>query len=109
METPRLRSAFPETPAPKASRGTTKNLPENRHRSPSSTLNRSQDTASVPKHLDHDTLRSGTSPLIPSSIVDPPSQRLYAAAAFGLLQAYKCWDLFRLYSEDDSVSELYFI
>lgn len=48
-------------------------------------------------------------PLIPEDVIDAPTQRLYAVAVFVLLQAWKFYDIARLYAADgDSISELWF-
>jgi nucleoporin POM152 len=48
-------------------------------------------------------------PVIPLEAVDAPTQRLYAVGLFVLLQAWKFYDIARLYATDgDSISELWF-
>ncbi|KAF3940773.1 hypothetical protein ABW19_dt0208227 [Dactylella cylindrospora] len=53
---------------------------------------------------------SDAGPYIPISVIDAPTQRLYACAVFALLQAWKFYDILSLYPRDDeSVSELWVI
>ena len=111
METPRLRSAFPETPAPKVARNVNRAGRENNPTTAVLTPKKSQASSSTKtiEEVLHSGSESTIAPLIPYTIIDAPSQRLYVLAAFGLLQVYKISDLSRLYSEDDSISELWFI
>ncbi|OLL22675.1 Nucleoporin POM152 [Neolecta irregularis DAH-3] len=48
------------------------------------------------------------SPLIPDTMVDIPTQRMYAIAFLGMLQALKLYDFYRLTSPTDDMTELAF-
>ncbi|KAL3470186.1 hypothetical protein BJX99DRAFT_55635 [Aspergillus californicus] len=93
-DTPRLRSAFPSTP--RINRRTrdidrSPSRPRQRDVPPSRALSKAPST-----HQDE------SSPLIPSQIVDPPSQRLYVAAVYIALNALRAYDSWTASDDLDS-------
>jgi nucleoporin POM152 len=110
--TPRLNSAFPETPvAAPPLRQRRGNSPA-RVGSVKQPLFAPKAPTTNPKPTDSSPSIVQTSdppPLIPEDVIDAPTQRLYAVAVFVLLQAWKFYDIARLYAADgDSISELWF-
>ncbi|KAF8250238.1 hypothetical protein K440DRAFT_659681 [Wilcoxina mikolae CBS 423.85] len=121
-ETPRLTSSYPETPA----------RPPNRSRTPvRSSFGGASSRRASPASLS--ALRAGSTiepsssppppkispvqvqpindqqePWIPLNVLDAPTQRLYAIAIFGALQAYKLYDLSRLYADDGEITMIWF-
>ncbi|KAL4919125.1 hypothetical protein BDW62DRAFT_49521 [Aspergillus aurantiobrunneus] len=93
-DTPRLRSAFPQTPR------TTQRTRDYNH-SPSRSIPRN---VPPPKSLSQgpSTDLHGSSPLIPSRIVDPPSQRLYIAAVYIALNAWRGYEAWTASDDLDS-------
>lgn len=86
--TPRLRSAFPNTPR------TSRRTPTQ-----NSTPNGSNAFRPSPKLPDVDTLKSSqpdTAPLIPTEFLQPPSQRAAAFAVYGLVLFYHLYDAYCL-------------
>ena len=61
--------------------------------------------SSLPAATSSDTLGP---PLIPLDVLDAPTQRLYAIAIFGAAQAYKFYDLSRLWSGEDEITVIWF-
>lgn len=83
--TPRLRSAFPQTPP----------QPGQRARDPHATLPRSRPRDVAELKTPSKALRiaqDSTSPLIPVRTVDAPSQRLYVLAFYVFLNAWRLYD-----------------
>lgn len=120
-DTPRLPSAFPTT-SPNRFRAPAR---PSRQASPPRTSLSSTATATatasiststsavkpaptIPSARLHPIKSEDVGPLIPHEILDAPTQRLYAAAIFGILQAWKLYDLHRLYSDDDHIDTLWF-
>ncbi|EWC45052.1 hypothetical protein DRE_06332 [Drechslerella stenobrocha 248] len=111
METPRLPASFPKTPTSIRPRG-----PERNDKSPNSpqvskfpVLSKTPEKPTRPRQ-DAPTIVTDMHPYIPTSVIDAPTQRLYACSLFVLLQAYKLSDIWKLYAmDDDSISELWFI
>lgn len=107
--TPRLPSSFPETPVPSVRqrrgpspiRSGSINQPSFQARyAAQSKPNPPPSVIQTPESLP---------PLISTNVVDVPTQRLYAIAIFVLLQAWKVYDIARLYTANgDSISELWF-
>nr|POE98300.1 nucleoporin [Quercus suber] len=96
--TPRLRSAFPATPAfnrrrtpaydgspPQRQRTSVNSLPE------VPTKQQPQTTATT----------SPSEPLIPEHIIDAPSQRLYAVSFWVALWCWKCYDFYQLQDSEE--------
>lgn len=86
--TPRLRSAFPSTP-----QSNRKNDAQN-----ASTTGPWASMPSLPSLAPSSS--SGDAPLIPSSVLDAPSQRLYIAIFYLALTAWRFYDYFALISDD---------
>ncbi|KAL5361872.1 hypothetical protein BJX96DRAFT_90590 [Aspergillus floccosus] len=92
-ETPRLRSAFPQTPqtAPRSRDFTT---PTSKSRSRDAVQRKSPTKPPPP------TAPDAPSPLIPVSLIDAPSQRLYVVAFYIALNA---WRLYESYTASDDL------
>lgn len=109
MATPRLPSSYPETPsstrqrrAPSPIRPGTVPQPNFQSRYATTTNPRPKTPSVLQTPI-------ALQPLISTDVVDAPTQRLYAVAIFVLLQAWKLYDIARLYAaEGDSISELWF-
>lgn len=89
MNTPRMRSSFPTTPThdPAASRqggqgGFRSSLPN---------LPNAPTTAA-----------SKSAPVIPETLIDAPSQRMYTFGVYGLLIVWRLYDWWRLVEDDTS-------
>jgi nucleoporin POM152 len=93
-ETPRLRSAFPTTP-----RTTQKS--RNFNISPTRPGPRDAPPSRVLTKAPAAEQDEG-SPLIPSRILDPPTQRLYVAAIYVALNAWRAYESWRASDELDS-------
>ncbi|KAK6352699.1 hypothetical protein TWF730_009510 [Orbilia blumenaviensis] len=108
MDTPRLPASFPKTPTSIRPRG-----PERHADQPLRSLSRTKpSTPETPVRVAQEIPKLDTpaGPYIPVSVIDAPTQRLYACSIFILIQAYKFIEIGRLYSaDDDSVSELWLI
>ncbi|KAK6523970.1 hypothetical protein TWF281_001927 [Arthrobotrys megalospora] len=108
MDTPRLPASFPKTPTSIRTRG-----PERHADQPPRSLPRTKPNAlETPVRVSQEisTQDASTGPYVPISVIDAPTQRLYACSIFILIQAYKFYEIGRLYStDDDSVSELWLI
>ena len=101
--TPRLRSAFPQTPLSNARWATHGSSPA-QHTStppnPSSSTRSPPDqtslkTSTTQPNLEHDTL-------IPLSVVDAPTQRLYVVALYIGLAAWRFYDCYNIRDDLDS-------
>ncbi|KAI5817083.1 hypothetical protein BZA77DRAFT_387080 [Pyronema omphalodes] len=119
-DTPRLPSAFPTTPQPKREPAPARpsfGIPSRRtsfnerkptlfapDRKPTITTKPAPTIPSVTVQPAEPTLE----PWIPLSVLDAPTQRLYAFAIFGALQAYKFYDLTRLNADDGDITTLWF-
>jgi hypothetical protein len=88
--TPRLRSSWPSTP------GSDQNSPESRDdtrgKSPLPNLPETSSTSAA-----------SNEPVIPVTLVDAPSQRMYTVAVYGLLLVWCLYDWWKLV-EDDTTS-----
>lgn len=100
--TPRLRSAFPQTPASNTRWRTyggdarqSYPSPESPFPSRATPTTRSPQTPSDPKPPHDDTL-------IPLSIIDAPTQRLYIAALYVALGAWRLYDFWNIQDDLDS-------
>lgn len=98
--TPRLRSAFPATPATSRRRTAAPNgSPPPRQRSSLGTLpevpsrQRAEKSAAVSSPAEE--------PLIPEHIIDAPSQRLYAVSLWVALWCWKCYDFYQLQDSEE--------
>jgi nucleoporin POM152 len=89
-ETPRLRSAFPQTPQTGAGRRLQNGTPAKGSKEGSSLPN-----APAAKSSDPD-----AQPFIPFHVVDAPTQRFYAFFIYGLLMAWRFYDWTTLITED---------
>ncbi|KAL2862913.1 putative nuclear envelope pore membrane protein [Aspergillus lucknowensis] len=93
-DTPRLRSAFPQTPQTARKSGDYKTSPlRSRPRDVAASK-----TLSTPPSTDQD----AGSPLIPPRIVDPPTQRLYVAAIYVALNAWRGYESWTASDDLDS-------
>lgn len=97
--TPRLRSSYPSTP------GSVRQTPAARGTPPSNKPGRSPlpdlpDAANAPPptHM----------PVIPVTLIDAPSQRMYALAIYGLLLVWRLYDWWTLVEEETSSFALFF-
>ena len=86
--TPRLRSAFPSTPESNRKDG----MQNASARDPWST------SSSMPSVSASN--NSGNAPLIPSTMLDAPSQRLYVAVFYFGLTVWRLYDFFAIISEE---------
>ncbi|RDW87197.1 putative nuclear envelope pore membrane protein [Aspergillus mulundensis] len=93
-DTPRLRSAFPSTPR------TTQRTREYNISSSRSTSQNAPPPKPFPKTPSAD--QDASSSLVPSSIVDPPTQRLYVAAAYVALNAWRVYEAWTASDDLDS-------
>ena len=91
-DTPRLRSAFPSTPN-STRRNLSAGLQHGRFRSQIS-----EPALQIPRQDDE------ARPLIPFSILDAPSQRLYASAFYLALTAWRTYDLY--YATDNQLDSV---
>ncbi|OJJ00981.1 hypothetical protein ASPVEDRAFT_601172 [Aspergillus versicolor CBS 583.65] len=93
-DTPRLRSAFPQTPR-------TTQRARDHNRSPSRSIPRN---VPPPKTLSEapPAGQDGSSSLIPSRIVDPPTQRLYVAAIYIALNSWRSYEAWSASDDLDS-------
>lgn len=100
-ETPKIPASFPRSPAiARARRAPPSPTPPARASPPHS--------ATTPPGLVQ-TRDVSLPPLVSLDTLDAPTQRLYAVGFFVLLQAWKFYDIARLYTTDgDSISELWF-
>ncbi|KAF1825129.1 uncharacterized protein K489DRAFT_377673 [Dissoconium aciculare CBS 342.82] len=92
--TPRMRSAFPMTPA---------RSPDSRARrfeQQSSSSSSKQPLPQIPT-LSAAPSTASTDPLIPENYIDAPSQRLYAVALWTAIWAWHIYDFSRLQEEDE--------
>lgn len=110
MDTPRIPSSYPETPSElRQRRAPSPNRPGT---VPQPSFQSRYATAANPKPKTPPSVLQAPltlQPLISTDVVDAPTQRLYAVAIFILLQAWKLYDIARLYAaEGDSISELWF-
>lgn len=109
--TPRLPSSYPETPAPSV-RQRRAPSPVRQPQLPQPSFQARYAAASSTKPGTPPSVLQTPPPLQPlisTDVVDAPTQRLYAVAIFMLLQAWKLYDIARLYAaEGDSISELWF-
>ncbi|PWW80579.1 hypothetical protein C7212DRAFT_290383 [Tuber magnatum] len=118
-ETPRIPSSFPRSPATiRARRAPPSPSPPIRASPPrsvgatgsasvTSTLATGPRTSAPPSIVQTGDVT--LPPLISLDTLDAPTQRLYAVGFFVLLQAWKFYDIARLYTTDgDSISELWF-
>jgi len=96
-ETPRLRSAYPSTPASARQRNSTA-APGRDSRSP---------LPSVPQSTASSSSASGA-PVVPITLVDAPSQRLYALALYGLLTVWRLYDWWTVVEAGESSTALFF-
>ncbi|KAL4945339.1 hypothetical protein BDV06DRAFT_40415 [Aspergillus oleicola] len=92
-DTPRLRSAFPQTPR-------TTHKTRDYNRSPSKSIPRNASSISPSKAPVADQDRGPA--LIPSRIVDPPTQRLYVAAVYLALNAWRFYEAYTASDDLDS-------
>ncbi|KAL9089367.1 MAG: hypothetical protein Q9159_002583 [Coniocarpon cinnabarinum] len=96
--TPRLRSAYPNTPS---SSRPTPQRPQPHNASQTSNGRR----FGSPRIADIKTLRPQEStsdgPLIPFDTIDAPSQRLYLAGAYILLLLWRLYDFFKLHQDQE--------
>jgi nucleoporin POM152 len=90
--TPRLRSAFPTTPQSSARKGGSRASSQNEDERPRRSLPQVSSSAQVSA--------GQSSPLIPFSIIDGPTQRLYICALFVALNAWRLYDWFKLVQDD---------
>ncbi|KAI9373226.1 hypothetical protein BJX61DRAFT_395811 [Aspergillus egyptiacus] len=90
-DTPRLRSAFPQTPQ----RPRDFNLSRSPSRPKPREVPSSEALSKAPS-----TVQDEVSPLIPSRILDPPSQRLYVAAVY---VAFNAWRLYESWTASDDL------
>lgn len=95
--TPRLRSSFPTTPQ------TTRGSPNGEEASPSEGRRRT----ALPK-VPQPSAGAQSEPLIPTTILDAPSQRFYVFAVYILLLAWRLYDWGKLV-EDEADSFWLFI
>jgi len=102
-ETPRIPASFPRSPVTvRARRAPPSPTPPARASPP-----RSVGTTAPPSLVQ--TGDVSLPPLVSLDTLDAPTQRLYAVGFFVLLQAWKFYDIARLYTTDgDSISELWF-
>ncbi|KAL7272728.1 hypothetical protein RUND412_004444 [Rhizina undulata] len=116
---PSLPASFPQTPATVRPRRPEQRPPSPRDHSPQRNEYPAVSTGAAPTFINPSRTKNPVSvvrtsdvpldPVIPLDVVDAPTQRLYAVGIFILLQAYKFYDVARLYSADgDSISELWF-
>lgn len=89
--TPRLRSAFPQTPQ-------AHQKPRDHHESPSPARLKTTN-ALKPSAVDRQTAGG---PLIPLDVIDAPTQRLYVAALYFALIAWRLYDSLGAADEIDS-------
>ncbi|KAF2760866.1 nucleoporin Pom152 [Pseudovirgaria hyperparasitica] len=92
--TPRLRSAFPQTPQ---STPTARRRQNAQNAPPADTAKVSTGLQSMPKAP---TQTSAASPLIPFDTIDAPSQRLYILLFYGILHAWRFYDYYNLVADD---------
>lgn len=88
MNTPRLRSAFPSTTG-SDTKGGSQNVTESGAQGPSSPL---------PKMAKPST--DANAPMIPSSVLDAPTQRLYILGFYVAFTSWRVYDYFKLVSDD---------
>jgi nucleoporin POM152 len=86
--TPRLRSAFPQTPQPQRGRNASPQIPKLK--------DANMGGPQAPQE------NGAGGPLIPLRIVDAPSQRLYVAAIYVALGAWRIYDSMGAFDELDS-------
>lgn len=96
-ETPRLRSAYPSTPASARQ----KSSPAATSQSGKSQLPSVPQPTVSPSHSD-------SIPVIPVTLVDAPSQRLYALAIYGLLTVWRLYDWWTVVEAAESSTALFF-
>lgn len=89
--TPRLRSAFPQTPQ-------TGPRKRSYYETPSRQTPRPQEPQTRRPVVPQDT----NSPLIPFEVLDAPSQRLYAVAFYAALNAWRVYDSYTTLDDLDS-------
>jgi nucleoporin POM152 len=126
QETPRIHGAFPATPQAQAPRfrplarpfGDLRRPAQAQPGAPAGRIPATTTTAptatgggnggtTVPPAVVM-TAPGGPEPWIPTSLIDTPTQRLYAIALFVGLQAYKLYDLSQLWSGEEDITTLYF-
>ncbi|KAF9887125.1 hypothetical protein FE257_010500 [Aspergillus nanangensis] len=93
-ETPRLRSAFPQTPQ-KTPRSRNFTTPPSKFRPLDAGARKSP--AKPPPRAP-----GATAPLVPATLIDAPSQRLYVAAVYVALNAWRCYESFTASDDLDS-------
>ncbi|KAK2747269.1 hypothetical protein FQN57_002167 [Myotisia sp. PD_48] len=97
-ETPRLRSTFPVTPVHPARTRRTQEGQNGEHSSPFQTNSFAVKRLTVVGNKP----QPNASPIIPFEVVDAPSQRIYAAAFYFGLVAWKIYDYWVSSEEDDA-------
>lgn len=120
QDTPRAPSSYPESPHPTVLRSRPpqrpfSNQPQRRTAlgTESNTATTTSTTSTTPQPL---TIPSAVvrpvagenDTLIPTNIIDTPTQRLYVVGIFGLLQAWKLYDISRLWADEDDITTLWF-
>lgn len=96
--TPRLRSAFPQTPR----RGDNPRASLQQRANPfrtSSPTSQQKPLPRIPTLRETPTLPS--EPLIPTHIIDAPTQRLYAVAFWAVLWSWRAWDFSNLVDAEE--------
>ncbi|KAL4767419.1 hypothetical protein BDW60DRAFT_148829 [Aspergillus nidulans var. acristatus] len=93
-DTPRLRSAFPSTPQ-------TTQKTRDYNRSPARPISRNAPRSKVVSQAPS-AGQDASSSLVPSSIIDPPTQRLYVAAAYVALNAWRFYEAWTASDDLDS-------
>lgn len=101
--TPRLRSAYPSTPGTIGRGGGGGNVGNNANRngSPGGQRNSPRPLRSIDE-IAGSPATPPSEPLIPTTLIDAPSQRMYALGIYGLLLVYRMYDWWTLVEEDTS-------
>lgn len=122
-DTPKLVSSFPQTPAqaqprapprpfgPQAAQRKSPSRPRNATAATTTSSTPAESKPSIPTSVALPvTSTSGTlgPPLIPLDVLDAPTQRLYAIAIFGAAQAYKFYDLSRMWAGEGEITVIWF-
>lgn len=94
--TPRLRSAYPLTPS-------TGSKAESHYDTPSMGRGVAAPLASLPTQ----TADQYNAPIIPFDIIDAPSQRMYVSAFYIVLILWRCYDYWRLVSNESDTLWLF--
>lgn len=102
--TPRLRSAYPSTPGTVGRGGGGGGIGgsnANRNGSPGGQRSSPRPLRSIDE-IAGTPAAPPSEPLIPTNLIDAPSQRMYALAIYGLLLVYRLYDWWTLVEEDTS-------